>query len=33
MGDGTVRFINASVNYLTFQILGNRADGQIPGDF
>jgi prepilin-type N-terminal cleavage/methylation domain-containing protein len=33
MGDGTVRFFNASINYLTYQILGNRADGRVPGDF
>jgi prepilin-type N-terminal cleavage/methylation domain-containing protein len=33
MGDGTVRFLNANINYLTYQILGNRADKQIPGDY
>ena len=33
MGDGTVRFINANINYLTYQIIGNRADGMVPGDF
>jgi prepilin-type N-terminal cleavage/methylation domain-containing protein len=33
MGDGTVRFFNANINYLTYQILGNRADKMVPGDY
>jgi prepilin-type N-terminal cleavage/methylation domain-containing protein/prepilin-type processing-associated H-X9-DG protein len=32
-GDGSVRFISNSVNILTFQLLGNRADGQVIGQF
>jgi prepilin-type N-terminal cleavage/methylation domain-containing protein/prepilin-type processing-associated H-X9-DG protein len=33
-GDGSVRFVSASISMLTFQILTARADGQpIPSDF
>jgi hypothetical protein len=33
MGDGTVRFISLNINCLTCQIIGNRADRKVPGDF
>jgi len=34
LGDGSVRFINQSINPTTFKNLGNRADGELPpGDF
>ena len=34
LGDGSVRFINQSINPSTFKNLGNRADGELPpGDF
>ena len=33
LGDGSVRFIQNSINLLTFQLLGNRHDGQPLGDF
>ena len=33
MGDGGVRFISQSIDYLTYQIIGNRADGRVPGEF
>ncbi|HEY2252379.1 MAG TPA: DUF1559 domain-containing protein, partial [Planctomycetaceae bacterium] len=32
-GDGTVHFLNQSMDYLTYQVLGNRNDGRIPGDY
>ena len=33
MADGTVRFINQSLNYDTYQRLGGRADSKPVGDF
>jgi prepilin-type N-terminal cleavage/methylation domain-containing protein len=33
LGDGTVRFISENVSYLTYQLLGSRADNQTLGDF
>jgi prepilin-type N-terminal cleavage/methylation domain-containing protein len=33
LGDGTVRFLSNSIDYNTYQRLGNRADGQVIGDF
>ena len=33
LGDGSVRFINDSIDILTFQRLGNRQDGQPLGNF
>ena len=32
-GDGSLRFIQNSVTLITFQCLGNRADGQVLGDY
>lgn len=31
--DGTVRFINQNINYVTYQKLGDRRDGRQVGDF
>ncbi|HEY4262730.1 MAG TPA: H-X9-DG-CTERM domain-containing protein [Schlesneria sp.] len=31
--DGSVRFISQNIDINTYQRLGNRADGQIVGDF
>ena len=33
LGDGTVRFISENIDYLTYQRLGNRSDGQVIGEF
>jgi hypothetical protein len=33
LGDGTVRFISASINGATWRNLGGKSDGQILGDF
>lgn len=33
LGDGSVRFLSQNIDYLTYQKLGNRADGQPIGDF
>jgi prepilin-type N-terminal cleavage/methylation domain-containing protein len=33
MGDGTVRFISENIDYMTYQKLGGRRDGQPVGDF
>jgi len=33
MGDGTVRFLNQSIDWTTYQVLGNRNDGRTPGEF
>ncbi len=33
LGDGTVRFISENIDYLTYQKLGDRADGQTIGEF
>jgi hypothetical protein len=33
MSDGSIRFISDTVDFVTFQRLGNRADGQVLGDF
>lgn len=32
-GDGTVKFISENIDYNTYQKLGNRADGQVIGEF
>ena len=32
-GDGSLRFINDSVTLITFQYLGNKADGQVLGEY
>jgi prepilin-type N-terminal cleavage/methylation domain-containing protein/prepilin-type processing-associated H-X9-DG protein len=31
--DGSVHFLSDSINYLTYQKLGGRADGQVVGDY
>lgn len=33
LGDGSIRFISENVDYLTYQKLGDRRDGQVVGDF
>ncbi|MBP3959705.1 DUF1559 domain-containing protein [Gemmata sp. G18] len=33
LGDGSVRFLNNSIDLITFQRLGNRSDGQVLGNF
>ena len=33
LGDGSVRFISENIDYLTYQRLGDRRDGQSVGDF
>jgi len=33
MGDGSVRFITENINLLTYQLLGDRRDGLVIGDF
>jgi len=33
MGDGTVRFISENIDYMTYQKLGGRRDGQPVGEF
>jgi hypothetical protein len=33
LGDGSVRFISNNVNRSIFSNLGNRADGEMPGEF
>jgi prepilin-type N-terminal cleavage/methylation domain-containing protein/prepilin-type processing-associated H-X9-DG protein len=32
-GDGSVHFINQSIQHRTYQLLGCRNDGQVPGDY
>lgn len=32
-GDGRVRFISENIDYMTYCRIGDRADGQPPGDF
>ena len=31
--DGSVHFLNSSINYSTYQYLGGRADGNVVGDY
>jgi prepilin-type N-terminal cleavage/methylation domain-containing protein/prepilin-type processing-associated H-X9-DG protein len=31
--DGSVRFINQSIDHRSYQLLGGRDDGQVPGNF
>ena len=33
LGDASVRFISETIDLVTFQRLGNRADGQVIGNF
>jgi prepilin-type N-terminal cleavage/methylation domain-containing protein len=33
MGDGAVRFISNNIDFATYNYLGNRADGNVVGDF
>jgi prepilin-type N-terminal cleavage/methylation domain-containing protein len=33
LGDGTVRFLSENIDYVTYQRLGARADGNTVGDF
>ncbi|AMV29242.1 Type II secretion system protein G precursor [Gemmata sp. SH-PL17] len=33
LGDGSVRFLNNSIDLVTFQLLGNRSDGKVMGNF
>jgi prepilin-type N-terminal cleavage/methylation domain-containing protein len=33
LGDGSVRFISNNISFVTYNNLGNRADGQVIGDF
>ena len=33
LGDGSVRFISETIDFVTYQNLGNREDGQAIGDF
>jgi prepilin-type processing-associated H-X9-DG protein len=32
MGDGSVHFINETIDYLTFNFLGSRANSDIPSE-
>jgi prepilin-type N-terminal cleavage/methylation domain-containing protein/prepilin-type processing-associated H-X9-DG protein len=32
-GDGSVRFVNQSIDHRTYQLIGCRNDGQVPGDY
>jgi len=32
-GDGSLRFIRDSITLITFQYLGNKADGMVIGDY
>ena len=32
-GDGSVRFLSENIDYMTYQKLGDRRDGQVVGDF
>ena len=31
--DGSVQFLSQNINYLTYQMLGDRRDGQTPGGY
>jgi prepilin-type N-terminal cleavage/methylation domain-containing protein/prepilin-type processing-associated H-X9-DG protein len=33
LGDGSARFVSENIDYLTYQKLGDRRDGQVVGDF
>ena len=33
LGDGGVRFVSENIDYMTYQRLGDRHDGQVVGDF
>ena len=33
LGDGSVRFISDNISLITWQSLGDRADGSVVGDF
>ena len=33
LGDGSVRFINESINQFTYNALGSRAGGEVVGDY
>jgi len=33
LGDGSVRFVSETIDYMTYQRLGDRRDGQVVGDF
>lgn len=33
LGDGSIRFISENVDYMTYQKLGDRRDGQVVGEF
>ena len=33
LGDGSSRFISENIDYMTYQKLGDRRDGQVVGDF
>ena len=33
LGDGSVRFLSENIDYMTFQRLGDRRDGQVIGEF
>jgi prepilin-type processing-associated H-X9-DG protein len=33
LGDGSVRFIQNSINPLTFQAIGNAKDGTVVGNY
>jgi prepilin-type processing-associated H-X9-DG protein len=32
-GDGSVHYLNQNINHQTYQYLGCRNDGQVPGDY
>lgn len=33
LGDGSIRFISENIDYMTYQKLGDRRDGQVVGEF
>jgi prepilin-type processing-associated H-X9-DG protein len=33
MADGSVRYLDETINFETFNYLGNRRDGRVFGDF
>jgi prepilin-type processing-associated H-X9-DG protein len=33
LADGSVQFIQETIDYYVYNMLGNREDGETPGDF